>query len=250
MEQSAAGHQGVGRQPGGGEGVPMPSKLPVPGCAGVVIPTLSKACSSETDPDATAVCEAPATIARPRTAAATAARNRQRRAQPMVTPPNPHSARSDASPSHRQCRVRIGYGLRGVKSRRGDLDCKFAGRAIRRGHRQDPIALTGPTSQSSLQFSMAATGADTAMLSHCEAPPCASEFTVLTSWGCGRRTAQGSSWMRIRLPAGSRKAQSRIPYGCWVGSWTTSAPRRFRVPDNHYRCYQDQVSPLPTPLVI
>src|SRR5512132_3332568 len=27
------------------------------------------------------------------------------------------------------------------------------------------------------------------------------------------RTAQPSSWMRIRLPPGSRKAQSRIPYG-------------------------------------
>ena len=36
--------------------------------------------------------------------------------------------------------------------------------------------------------------------------------------------AQRSSWMRTRLPAGSRKAQSRIPYGCSVGSWTTSAP--------------------------
>jgi hypothetical protein len=41
--------------------------------------------------------------------------------------------------------------------------------------------------------------------------------------GCGRRTAQRSSWMRTRLPAGSRKAQSRTPYGCSVGSWTTSA---------------------------
>ena len=38
-----------------------------------------------------------------------------------------------------------------------------------------------------------------------------------------RRTAQRSSWMRIRLPAGSRMAQSRTPYGCSVGSWTTSA---------------------------
>ena len=36
-------------------------------------------------------------------------------------------------------------------------------------------------------------------------------------------SAQRSSWMRIRLPAGSRKAQSRTPYGCSVGSWTTSA---------------------------
>jgi RNA polymerase sigma factor (sigma-70 family) len=35
--------------------------------------------------------------------------------------------------------------------------------------------------------------------------------------------AQRSSWRRIRLPAGSRKAQSRIPYGCSTGSWTTSA---------------------------
>jgi hypothetical protein len=35
--------------------------------------------------------------------------------------------------------------------------------------------------------------------------------------------AQRSSWMRIRLPAGSRKAQSRIPYGWSTGSWTTSA---------------------------
>jgi hypothetical protein len=34
---------------------------------------------------------------------------------------------------------------------------------------------------------------------------------------------QRSSWMRIRLPAGSRKAQSRTPYGCSTGSWTTSA---------------------------
>ena len=41
--------------------------------------------------------------------------------------------------------------------------------------------------------------------------------------GCDRRTAQRSSWMRIMLPAGSRKAQSRTPYGCSVGSWTTSA---------------------------
>src|SRR3954447_24679791 len=29
--------------------------------------------------------------------------------------------------------------------------------------------------------------------------------------------------MRSRLPAGSRTEQSRIPYGCSVGSWTTSA---------------------------
>ncbi len=40
---------------------------------------------------------------------------------------------------------------------------------------------------------------------------------------CDRRTAHRSSWMRIRLPAGSRTAQSRTPYGCSVGSWTTSA---------------------------
>jgi hypothetical protein len=30
--------------------------------------------------------------------------------------------------------------------------------------------------------------------------------------------------MRTWLPAGSRKAQSRTPYGCSVGSWMTSAP--------------------------
>ncbi len=36
------------------------------------------------------------------------------------------------------------------------------------------------------------------------------------------RTAQRTSWMRTRLPAGSRNAQSRTPYGCSVGSWTTS----------------------------
>jgi hypothetical protein len=35
---------------------------------------------------------------------------------------------------------------------------------------------------------------------------------------------QRTSLMRIRVPAGSRKAQSRMPYGCSVGSWTTSAP--------------------------
>jgi SnoaL-like domain len=42
--------------------------------------------------------------------------------------------------------------------------------------------------------------------------------------GRNRRTVQRSSLMRIRLPAGSRNAQSRIPYGCSVGSCTTSAP--------------------------
>ena len=35
--------------------------------------------------------------------------------------------------------------------------------------------------------------------------------------------AQRCSWMRRRLPAGSRTAQSRTPYGCSVGSWTISA---------------------------
>jgi hypothetical protein len=40
---------------------------------------------------------------------------------------------------------------------------------------------------------------------------------------------QRSSWTRTRLPAGSRKAQSRTPYGCSTGSWTTSAsPARSR----------------------
>jgi Enoyl-(Acyl carrier protein) reductase len=45
------------------------------------------------------------------------------------------------------------------------------------------------------------------------------------TWGYDRhrRAAQCTSWMRTRLPAGSRKAQSRIPYGCSTGSWTTSA---------------------------
>ena len=38
-----------------------------------------------------------------------------------------------------------------------------------------------------------------------------------------RRSAQRSSWMRIRLPAGSRMAQSRTPHGWSVGSWTMSA---------------------------
>jgi hypothetical protein len=35
--------------------------------------------------------------------------------------------------------------------------------------------------------------------------------------------AQRTSMLRIRLSAGSRKAQSRTPYGCSIGSWTTSA---------------------------
>jgi len=46
---------------------------------------------------------------------------------------------------------------------------------------------------------------------------------VRAGHGYDRRMAQRSSWMRIMLPAGSRKAQSRTPYGCSVGSWTTSA---------------------------
>ena len=53
------------------------------------------------------------------------------------------------------------------------------------------------------------------------------------AWTRDRWTPQRSSWMRIRLPAGSRKAQSRMPYGCSVGSWTTSAPlasSRAKVP--------------------
>ena len=50
-----------------------------------------------------------------------------------------------------------------------------------------------------------------------------SPLCVCAGHGGDRRTAQRSSWMRIRLPAGSRKAQSRTPYGCSVGSWTTSA---------------------------
>jgi bifunctional non-homologous end joining protein LigD len=35
---------------------------------------------------------------------------------------------------------------------------------------------------------------------------------------------QRTSLIRIRWPDGSRNAQSRMPYGCSVGSWTTSAP--------------------------
>src|SRR5215210_1406357 len=38
--------------------------------------------------------------------------------------------------------------------------------------------------------------------------------------------------MRIRLPAGSRKGQSRIPYGWSVGSWTSSC-RRSRARSCH-----------------
>src|SRR6478672_8517878 len=34
--------------------------------------------------------------------------------------------------------------------------------------------------------------------------------------------SQRSSWIRTMLPAGSRRAQSRTPYGCSVGSWTIS----------------------------
>ena len=34
----------------------------------------------------------------------------------------------------------------------------------------------------------------------------------------------GSWLMRIMLPVGSRKAQSRTPQGWSIGSWTTSAP--------------------------
>ena len=37
-------------------------------------------------------------------------------------------------------------------------------------------------------------------------------------------TVSAARWMRTRLPAGSRNAQSRTPYGWSVGSWTTSAP--------------------------
>jgi hypothetical protein len=36
--------------------------------------------------------------------------------------------------------------------------------------------------------------------------------------------SQRASLMRTRLPAGSRRAQSRTPYGWSAGSWTTSAP--------------------------
>ena len=49
----------------------------------------------------------------------------------------------------------------------------------------------------------------------------------------GSRTPQRTSLIRTWLPAGSRKAQSRTPYGCAVGSWITSAPvacTRSKVP--------------------
>jgi N-acetylglutamate synthase-like GNAT family acetyltransferase len=40
----------------------------------------------------------------------------------------------------------------------------------------------------------------------------------------GRDHAAGGWSMRTRLPDGSRTAQSLVPHGCSVGSWTTSAP--------------------------
>ena len=46
-------------------------------------------------------------------------------------------------------------------------------------------------------------------------------------------SCQRSCWRRIRLPAGSRRAQSRTPYGWSIGSWTISAPlacSRSKVP--------------------
>ena len=43
----------------------------------------------------------------------------------------------------------------------------------------------------------------------CGAGDCVSVFVAMLD----RQRAQRSSWMRIRLPAGSRKAQSRTPYG-------------------------------------
>ncbi len=58
-------------------------------------------------------------------------------------------------------------------------------------------------------------------------PPPACTYSA---WTCRPRPnaigqrAQLSSLIRIRVPAGSRKAQSRTPYGCSAGSWTTSAP--------------------------
>ena len=41
-----------------------------------------------------------------------------------------------------------------------------------------------------------------------------------------RPSAAGAAdcWIRIMLPAGSRTAQSRTPYGWSIGSWTTSTP--------------------------
>jgi len=48
------------------------------------------------------------------------------------------------------------------------------------------------------------------------------------SWG---REAQRTSKMRIMLPAGSRKAQSRMPHGWSVGSCTTSASVACSLPN-------------------
>lgn len=55
----------------------MPSKLPGPGVAGLVIPVLSKACSSETAGAALTAGEVVATIPRPRTDAAKTAPDRR-----------------------------------------------------------------------------------------------------------------------------------------------------------------------------
>jgi hypothetical protein len=52
--------------------------------------------------------------------------------------------------------------------------------------------------------------------------------------GCDRRTAQRSSSLRIKLPAGSRKAQSRTPSAAWSAPgrprlrWPAAAQRRRR----------------------
>ena len=60
-------------------------------------------------------------------------------------------------------------------------------------------------------------------VAHSATAPCSSSRPTESARLCVGGSAQLSSWMRTMFPAGSRKAQSRIPYGCSVGSWTTSA---------------------------
>ncbi len=56
---------------------------------------------------------------------------------------------------------------------------------------------------------------------------------------------QRSSLMRSRLPVGSRKAQSRTPYGCSVGSWSTSAPLSTNRLNSPSRSWVARVTALP-----
>ena len=57
-------------------------------------------------------------------------------------------------------------------------------------------------------------------------------FLFRSGFLVGGCRAHRSCWIRTMLPAGSRTAQSRTPYGCSVGSWTTSslACTRSKVP--------------------